>query len=375
MYATFSLFPLKRDRVMFISFLGKRFSCNTKHVFLYLQKHYPGEFKYVWTFEDPGRYKELKGKDVILCKFRRLRYFYFISTSGVVVTNVGAEIYGRKGQFVVNTWHGGGSYKTVARYNKTISNFDEDAGIKCYPKASLILSSSKVFTDDTLRKSMAYTGEVLACGMPRNDLLLDRQSAQRTAGALQKKLNIADDTNIVLYAPTWRENMTVANYGLDFQQMKNALKTRFGGEWLVCVRYHHNSTIGAKQVDGVLDLTSYPDMQELLCLADVLVTDYSSSIWDFSFTGKPCFLYCTDLEEYKQERDFYRPIATWGFPVCRDNAELGAAILAYDEDVHKKNMARHHEELGSYESGRATEAVCERIYAACFGEKPTGGRA
>ena len=111
----------------------------------------------------------------------------------------------------------------------------------------------------------------------------------------------------------------------------------------------------------IVDVSEYPDMQELLCACDVLITDYSSSIWDYSFTYKPCFLYVTDLEKYTSERGFGKDIYSWGFPVCKTDEELYQAIINFDEDKFKKKMKKHHEDLGSFEDGYATKRVCEYL--------------
>lgn len=102
---------------------------------------------------------------------------------------------------------------------------------------------------------------------------------------------------------------------------------------------------------SVTDVTDYTDMQDLLCACDILITDYSSSLWDFSFTFKPCFIYAPDVEIYYHNRGFYRDIYTWGFPVCKDDEELFHAIVRFDGQAHKENMERHQKELGSFEKG------------------------
>ena len=102
-------------------------------------------------------------------------------------------------------------------------------------------------------------------------------------------------------------------------------------------------------------------MQDLLLVCDILITDYSSSIWDYSFTYKPCFLYTTDLEQYTSERGFGRDIYTWGFPVCKNDEELYQAIINFDEDDFRMKMQKHHDDLGSYENGNATQYVCEYL--------------
>ena len=93
----------------------------------------------------------------------------------------------------------------------------------------------------------------------------------------------------------------------------------------------------------------------------MLITDYSSSIWDYSFTNRPCFLFVNDLEKYGADPGFCTDIHNWGFPICLNNSELCDAISSFDERVFKQKMKEKHEYYGSYETGTATEKFCQLI--------------
>lgn len=99
-------------------------------------------------------------------------------------------------------------------------------------------------------------------------------------------------------------------------------------------------------------------MQELLYVSDVLITDYSSSIWDFSFTNRPCFLYATDLSTYDLTQGFYTNIYDWPFPLAQNNEELIQNITQFDNAVYLDAINKHHEEFGSFETGTA----CQQVY-------------
>ena len=101
----------------------------------------------------------------------------------------------------------------------------------------------------------------------------------------------------------------------------------FQGEWTVLIRLHPNVASQSADLfayDGktVLDATEYPDMMELLCAADLLITDYSSSMFDYALTGKPIVQFATDIEAYRKDRDFYFPLDSLPFPLARSNEEL-----------------------------------------------------
>lgn len=115
----------------------------------------------------------------------------------------------------------------------------------------------------------------------------------------------------------------------------------------------------------VKNVSDYPDMQELLLISDVLITDYSSSIWDFSLMEKPCFLFMPDYNEYIDEREFYTPIQDWPYPASFSMEDLEDKIIKYDHEIAKKRILNHHIKLGICESGMASEIVGKEIVKLC----------
>lgn len=100
-------------------------------------------------------------------------------------------------------------------------------------------------------------------------------------------------------------------------------------------------------------------------ISDVLITDYSSSIWDFSLMEKPCFLFMPDYNEYIDEREFYTPIQDWPYPASFSMEDLEDKIIKYDHEIAKKRILNHHIKLGICESGMASEIVGKEIVKLC----------
>ena len=133
-------------------------------------------------------------------------------------------------------------------------------------------------------------------------------------------------------------------------------------EWVCAYRSHYyNTKVQGQETDFVVNATSYGDMQELLYVADVLITDYSSSIWDFALTRKPMFLFAPDYDSYKCERDFYTPVEEWPASLATSNRELFQNIFDFNTDSHVQKCREHLEALGSYENPESCEIVWNLI--------------
>lgn len=349
----FYILPIRENRIVFFSFTGNQYSCNPKAISDYVRKNAKGKFEIVWAFNDPSKFSFLKEEGIRVVKYKSLERLLLQTTAKFTINNSGAYswIPIRKNQVHVNTWHAGGAYKRLqsdkyASYNRHLTA----------KETSHMISSCKAFTKYNIREQFGYEGTVLEIGMPRNDVFFDREELERRAAAIRAQYDIPQDAFIVLYAPTWRYDGVIPQP--DFDRLTQAVSERFGRKAVIAVRNHNYSR---KDYKDVVDVTAYPDMQDLLCAADMLITDYSSSIWDYSFTYRPCFLYVEDLEKYTREQGFFVDIHEWGFPLCRNNDELTDAILSYDEDRHRERMEKHHDDFGSFESGHAAEKFYKEI--------------
>lgn len=112
-----------------------------------------------------------------------------------------------------------------------------------------------------------------------------------------------------------------------------------------------------EQGDSVIDVTDYPDIQELLAVADVVITDYSSAIFDFMLTEKPGFLLAEDYENYKDMRGLYYPLEETPFPLARSEEELLENIAGFDEDAYKEKVRQFLHRKGTREDGNAAKRV------------------
>ena len=194
-----------------------------------------------------------------------------------------------------------------------------------------------------------------------------RQETEEFQRKVKERYGIPDNGKIVLYAPTYRMPSMPVVLESDrlLQKLNEGLLngTHEGERWFFMCRYHRYQEGAGLQILGenIIDVSDYPDMQELLCAADMLLTDYSSCIWDYSFLKRPCFLYVPDKEEYIQNTGFYVGMEQWPYKQAKTMEELEEDIAQYDDGWQSEQIQKHWTLLGNYEQGRCCEQLTDKI--------------
>lgn len=367
-FLPFHFFKVKK-RILFTSLTGRNhmeYSCNLKYIYECLREKYDMEYEILWVFAEPEKYDFLKAEKVRLVRHFTLKAFYYLMTSQVVITS-GAYVPWvpfRKRQVIIHTWHGGGAYKRIDTGNGYLKKITEKRNWQVGRNTSIFVTSSEAFSKYVIRGSFQFRGKILECGMPRNDMLVKHfteaaeQKVKETYGVRGKR--------IILYAPTYRSGG--AYNKLNMRKLVRYMEHITNDTWVCLYRLHRYETgesAGEKACAGIIDANGYPDMQELLAAADMLITDYSSSIWDYSFLERPCYLYVPDLEIYRKNRGFYEEIDSWQFPYAQNEEQLYKIISEIEVIDWKNRMDMHHRMLGSCETGNAAEIVTECIKRVC----------
>jgi CDP-glycerol glycerophosphotransferase len=225
-----------------------------------------------------------------------------------------------------------------------------------------ILSGSEFSTEIIKRAFGVKNAAILEYGTPRNDILFNADMEFKRY--LVKKINITSQIRkIILYAPTFRRNFNTDIYQIDYEKIIYAFETLFGEKCILLLRLHPSFPIGHKlsaMSEYVIDVTDYQDIQELLCISDVLITDYSSCMFDFSLLYRPCFLYVPDISTY--DRGTYLQIDELPFPHATNMDEFYAAVVHFNlEDYKQRNRLFIEQKIHSFENGNATENVCNRL--------------
>lgn len=232
-----------------------------------------------------------------------------------------------------------------------------------------VLLSPNAASTPRLRGAFRYEGEVLEAGYPRNDVLSapDREAHRARVRA---ELGIPDGTRAVLYAPTWRDSVVFAGNedAIDLALDVPAFCDRLGDDHVLLLRLHYMLTGRLRAVDhpAVRDVSYHPDISELYLAADVLVTDYSSVMFDFAVLDRPIVLFAYDLDDYRdRERGFYFELepGTAPGPIVTASGELLDTLAGLDDVAarHADAYAAFRRTYCHLEDGGATRRVLARL--------------
>ena len=355
----FNVFRIKNNRIIFSSYNGKQYSCNPRAIYEYLQANSEKNIGYIWVFNNPEKYKNMLPNKTKCIRSNSIKHIFYQKTSKIIITNARGKgtIGVRKNQIMIQTWHASNGYKQLSNL-KGIKLKESNLFCKDITVAHCGCANMK---KERLEKTFGFFGEIIK-GTPRMDKIISSDNNHELKKNIIRKYNIDDPIKVVLYAPTYR-NKTKNDFGLDYENLINSLNSRFGGKWIVFVRSHYfvKNMIKESANSSIVDVSDYPDMLDLLLISDVLISDYSSCIWDFSFLNKPTFLFCPDLDEYRNNTKFNVPIEEWGFSVSKTNKELGDNILSFDDSSFRKKIDEHHKKMGSFEDGFATKRTFDYI--------------
>jgi CDP-glycerol glycerophosphotransferase (TagB/SpsB family) len=237
----------------------------------------------------------------------------------------------------------------------------------------LLLSPNPV-TTPRLRKAFGYTGAVHETGLPRNDLL---QSPQRdeVRTRVRAELGIPDGKTAVLYTPTWRDDLVFEGTGsrdFDFPIDIEQFTERLGEDQVLLLRLHNmvSDRLDTGPGSPIRDVSGWPDIRDLYLAADALVTDYSSTMFDFAITGKPLLFFPYDLADYRDRlRGFYFDLEDVApGPIATTSAELLGALADLDTVVadNEERYTAFRQTFCSLEDGHATDRVLDLLF-------PSGG--
>ncbi|MFJ5552266.1 CDP-glycerol glycerophosphotransferase family protein, partial [Streptomyces sp. NPDC093225] len=371
-HEVFSKLPVKKGLVVFESHLGKQYSDSPRAIYEEMRRQ-GVQFEAVWSHE--GSTKGFP-KDATLVKRWSLPYLKALAQAEFWIDNQGfpLKLTKRPETTYIQTWHGSALKRMgfdEAAW-KLKSKPQQDEMQRTLDRFDRFLIRSEHDTR-TLAKAFRLQEKVLLrTGYPRNDALVaakEREDASgvRERGKLAAELGIPADKKVLLYAPTFRNRgRGSAAFELPFDVEEFA--ERFGDRYVLLVRSHYlNHVTLPPSVRGrVIDVSSSPDVSPVLELADALITDYSSIMFDYALLDRPIFLFAYDYEEYTTERGAYWDLfESAPGPVVRTAAELFEEIGSFDRAVveHAADRKRFVAEFGEYDTGSAARRIVDEFFS------------
>ena len=321
-----------QNLVLFSSYGGRQYS-DSPRVLFEAMKQDPRfrNMRFVWAFAEPDQHP-VEGAETV--RIDTPRYFLTALKARVWITNVNIERglrFKKKNCIYLNTWHGTGPKKggnaVQGRKDYNFSNVD----LLCY--------------DGDYQKQVyldwfgATEDNLFHCGRPRDDELFT-YTPEKTA-ELRRALGIPEGKKVVLYVPTWRES---DNRPLNYSRWREVL----GEEYVLLVRTHHfaRHLLPPGDRDFCLDVSGYPDINDLYAVSDVLISDYSSAFFDYALLGRPMICYAYDYDAYCQEVGLFMDL----------KGEFPGGICETEDQVLERLV-----NLDPEEAGRQTEAY-RRMY-------------
>lgn len=294
----------------------------------------------------------------------------------VINTIIPSEIIKREGQIYIHTKHWAGiTLKKFYLDASTITDVPEDVerwrhNGRCM---DYVLTGSR-FDTESFRRGFDFHKEAVQVGSPRTDAMFRMEECRRKVAG---HYHLNEKHKLLLYAPTYRygkngPGVHVAETGkirLDYGLVQNALQDKFGGEWDILLRLHPSVAKESGRVAAgshVTDVSAYPDSEELASACDVMVSDYSSIMFEPAFVKKPVFLFAPDREEYiGHEYDLLLDYDALPFPIAETNEELAAHIMDFDQSAYERQVTAFLDQYGVREDGHASERAAEFIRRLC----------
>lgn len=365
----FMIFPIKNKRIYFISNFGEKYACNPRAIFEYLYKNHKNECEFVYIANNET-IKALLPKDVKTAQLGSIKERFYYHTSKVIVNNFRfpLEYKKRKKQFYVQTWHGSTiPYKMIEKDVEESLNPSYVEMAKHDSKYIDVVPMGSTACKEIFDRCFYCDQKAVVTGTPRTDRLINK--TKKEVLAVKRQLNINLDEYIVLYAPTFRNNQDIKQSFLNNELIKNAFEKVTGKKVTILYRFHPNIADEARQYNFenyVRNVTDYFDIQDLIMISNVMITDFSSCAFDMMFAGGQALIYTNNAKQYaEEERGLYISLNQLPFMVADSEEELIKNIYnlnSYSKDYENK-VKEFISSMGAKEDGNASKRLGEMIMA------------
>ncbi len=345
-----------RDAVYFESFYGRNATCNPRALDAVIAELHP-ELERIWGVVDAS-VPVPEGSVAVVQGSRE--WWEARATSRWVIANdwLRTRFVRQPFQTVLQTWHGS-MFKRIGLDRPHVP-WDKRRGLLVETRNWDLLLAQNHHSTEIFASAYAWDGPVLEEGYPRNDPLTHADGS-----TVRERLGIDPGKTVILYAPTWRENLEGMVAFLDLER----LCADIGEDYVLLLRGHSRTVEFGEsvQVPGLIDVTTYPEITDLYLAADAMITDYSSVMFDYSVTRRPMIFFTPDMAAYRDTlRGTYFDLAELApGPVLSTQEEVTAAIRSLDTQSERfaERYRRWTDQFNDYDDGHSGERVVKRLMA------------
>ena len=365
LYFITNILPVNQKKIFVNNFNGSGYGENPKYIVEEILNRNEN-FLIYWNI-NKNTNSEFPKKIKLVNRFS-ICYFYHLATSKIIINNtrnfMGLEK--KVDQIYLQTWHGSVALKFVEKQaiNGLNSVYIKDA--KHDGKITDAIISANSLQTNQFKHNFWLNNktQILEFGLPRNDVLLRNKNNYILIKNIKNKIKLFDEEKIILYAPTFRDDLSVDCYDLDFKEILKTFNDSFNKKHKILIRLHPNvaeSNTIFKFDEEIVNVTYYPDIQELLLISDYLITDYSSTLFDFINLNKPVFLVTLDIEKYKNERGLVDDYFNLPFSNSHSNSEFINVIKNFNIDEYNKKIYLYvsNSKFIQYDDGFASKKVVD----------------
>jgi CDP-glycerol glycerophosphotransferase (TagB/SpsB family) len=364
-YLSCLLFKVNNEKVTFASYRATEIQGNLYYIYKELHGRYPN-----WTCN----FLFKKYSSSLLGKFHYVLHMvkasYHLATSRYfIIDDYYFPVYvikPRQGTDIIQLWHAAGAFKKFG-----LSTVDKEFGpssdylrhVKVHSNYSKVFVSSSEVIPFYAEAFDMPSSRIFPLGVPRTDYFFNKREQLRLMGELQSEFPEIQGRKIILYAPTFRGKSHYQesfHCPIDFSAMRETL----GDEYVLLIHLHpymrSEITIKEEDKDFVFHVKEKFNIEQLLVLADILLTDYSSVIFDYSLLVRPIAFIADDLEEYIRERDFYFPFLSFiPGPFFHQTQDLIEWIQQDEFDLKKIEQFRNR--FFTYFDGKTSKRIVDNL--------------
>lgn len=375
------LFPVDEKLVIFESFNGRTFSDSPRAIYEeMLNDPAYDEFRFIWVFKKHRVFQQyFEGMErVTMVEKDRRKYFVAYARAKYRVNNAGlAGILSlRKGQSYIETWHGTPLKRICCDVNDNFPLRDLKSMYKKYTTISkkiTFMPSLSDFYEKTITSAfrlyeVGKEDVFLKIGYPRNSRLYNNEQEDITG--IKTSLKIPLDKKIILYTPTWRNTEHIESVGFVYKKSMDVsvLLDQLGDDFIILMRLHYLHQMDPEELtdNRIYNVSDVQDINNLYLISDMLITDYSSTMFDYAILKRPMLFYMYDRDTYVNEQTgIYFDLEELPGPIVQQEEVLASEILhLFDTFSYDEKYQHFNAKFNQYGDGNATKNLLKQCIPA-----------